>query len=142
MAMTDPRRIVLVDDEEMLAWSLSIRLSRVRPSWAIATSNDGESAIERVQSGPLDLLISDVRMPGMSGIDLIFAARAEDPHLPVIVMTAFRTPDVQRLHGAPFTSFLEKPFEFERLLELADEALLLRSSLSPALSPNDRRRFG
>ena len=117
------RRIVLVDDEEVLAWSLSSRLARVRPTWTVDTANDGETALERIQTRPVDLLIADVRMPGMSGTDLIVAARRDKPRLPVVVMTAFRTPDIQRIVDAPFTGFLEKPFEFERLLELVDKAL-------------------
>lgn len=123
MTMAGPRKIVLVDDEEVLAWSLSNRLARVRPSWEIHTANTGEAALARIQSGPTDLLVADVRMPGMSGIDLIVAARGEHPRLPVIVMTAFQTPDIQRISGAPYTGFLEKPFEFDRLLELVEEAL-------------------
>jgi len=119
----DTRRIVLVDDEEVLAWSLSTRLARVRPQFRVDTANDGDSALAKVRSAPTDLLVADVRMPGMSGIDLILAARREQPRLPVVIMTAFRTPDVQRIVNAPFTGFLEKPFEFERLLELVDEAL-------------------
>lgn len=117
------RKIILVDDEEVLAWSLSSRLARVRPNWLVDTANDGETALTRIQAAPVDLLIADVRMPGMSGTDLIVAARRDNPRLPVVVMTAFRTPDIQRIVDAPFTGFLEKPFEFDRLLELVDEAL-------------------
>jgi hypothetical protein len=62
----------------------------------------------------------------MCGIDLVVAARQDISHLPVVIMTAFQTPDIQRLAGAPYTGFLEKPFEFERLLELVDEALAPR----------------
>lgn len=120
---TDARRIVLVDDEEVLAWSLSTRLMRARPQWTVATAESGEAALSLLREAPVDLLVADVRMPGMSGIDLILTARNEIPRLPVVVMTAFRTPDVQRIVNAPFTGFLEKPFEFDRLLELVDEAL-------------------
>lgn len=126
MAGQPTRTIVLVDDEEVLAWSLSNRLARARPTWKVHTANTGEAALERIQSAPVDLLVADVRMPGMSGIDLILSARSEHPDLPVVVMTAFQTPDIQRVTGAPFTGFLEKPFEFDRLLELVDEALALQ----------------
>lgn len=123
MASPGPRRIVLVDDEEVLAWSLSNRLARVRPSLTIDTANNGEDALARLRAQPADLLVADIRMPGMSGIDLILAARGESPQLPVIVMTAFRTPEIQRIAEAPYTGFLEKPFEFDKLVELVDEAL-------------------
>ncbi|MBX3207308.1 MAG: DUF4388 domain-containing protein [Labilithrix sp.] len=127
MTMTaDSRRIVLVDDEEVLAWSLSNRLGRARPSWIVDTENTAEAALERLRKGQVDLLVADVRMPGMSGIDLILAARLEQPELSVVVMTAFQTADIQRIVGAPYTGFIEKPFEFERFLELVDESLAAR----------------
>ncbi len=135
MAIADRRRIVLVDDEEVLAWSLSNRLARAYPTWTIDTANSGNDALEKLRSAPVDLLVADVRMPGMSGIDLILAARADRPQLPVIVMTAFQTSEIQRVVGAPYTGFLEKPFEFERLLELVDDALIERpTGFSGAIS--------
>jgi CheY-like chemotaxis protein len=117
------RRIILVDDEEALAWSLTSRLSKVRTSDRIETANDGETALTLVQEGPVDLLIADIRMPGMSGIDLVLAARRLHPDLPVIVMTAFKSADITRIDAGPFTGFLEKPFEFDRLRELVEQAL-------------------
>ncbi len=123
-APTRARRIILVDDEEALAWSLASRLVKARPLDRIETANDGETALVRVQEAPVDLLIADIRMPGMSGIDLILAARGLYPELPVIVMTAFRSSDVTRLGTGPFTGFLEKPFEFDRLRDLVEEALV------------------
>lgn len=117
------RRVLLVDDEEALVWSLASRLARVRPQFRFSTANDGTSALARLQESPADLLVADIRMPGMSGIDLVLAARRSRPNLPVIVMTAFTSADVQRRSSGPFTGFLEKPFEFERLLELVDRAL-------------------
>lgn len=117
------RRIILVDDEEALAWSLSSRLAKARPQDRIETANDGDAALALVTAGPLDLLIADIRMPGMSGIDLVLSARRIYPELPVVVMTAFKSADITRLDVGPFTGFLEKPFEFDRLRELVDDAL-------------------
>ncbi len=135
--MTAPhkaRRIILVDDEEALAWSLASRLVKARPGDRIETANDGETALVRVQEGPVDILIADVRMPGMSGIDLILAARRLYPELPVIVMTAFKSADVTRLGAGPFTGFLEKPFEFDRLRDLVEQALAPQVGFSGAIS--------
>ena len=119
----DSRRIVLVDDEEALAWSLGSRLAKARSADRIETANDGESALVRIRQSHVDLLIADVRMPGMSGIDLVLTARGIYPELPVIVMTAFKSADITRLGAGPFTALLEKPFEFDRLRELVEEAL-------------------
>ena len=120
---TSSRRILLVDDEEALVWSLASRLAKVRPHHKFATALDGTTALAMMQEEPADLLVADIRMPGMSGIDLVLAARRTKPELPVVVMTAFTSTDVHRLTSGPFMGFLEKPFEFERLLELVDNAL-------------------
>ncbi|HEX3769403.1 MAG TPA: response regulator [Polyangiaceae bacterium] len=120
---SDKRRVLIVDDEEALAWSLSTRLGKVRPRYAVDTANDGDTALAKLREKPADLLVADVRMPGMSGIDLVLAALRLKMDLPVIVMTAFKTPDVQRLTDMSAIQFLEKPFEFERFLSLVDRSL-------------------
>jgi CheY-like chemotaxis protein len=122
-AGSDKRRVLIVDDEEALAWSLSTRLGKVRPRYAVDTANDGDTALAKLRERSADLLVADVRMPGMSGIDLVLAALRLKMDLPVIVMTAFKTPDVQRLTDMSVIQFLEKPFEFERFLSLVDRAL-------------------
>lgn len=96
---------------------------KARPADRIETAHDGESGLARLHAEPADLLIADVRMPGMSGIDLVLSARQLYPDLPVIVMTAFKSSDIGRLENGPFTALLEKPFEFERLRELVEHAL-------------------
>ena len=117
-----PRRVVLVDDEEALAWSLASRLAKIRPHIQVVTAHEGNAALALMQPG-VDLLVADIRMPGISGIDLVLTARQTRPDLAVIVMTAFPSADAHRLYPGPFTGFLEKPFEFDRLLELVDKAL-------------------
>jgi len=122
------RRIVLVDDEEALAWSLSSRIARAYPTYRVETANDGEAALKLIGDSSIDLLIADIRMPGMSGIDLVLAVRNRLPKLPVIVMTAFKSVDITSIHAGPFTGFLEKPFEFDLLREQIDQALIPKSS--------------
>lgn len=118
------RRIVLVDDEEALVWSLASRLTKIRPRDKFEVANDGGSALAFFSKEPVDLLVADIRMPGMSGIDLVIALRREFPELPAILMTAFKSPDeIERVVPGPFTGLLEKPFEFDQLLELVDHAL-------------------
>jgi CheY-like chemotaxis protein len=116
------RRVLVVDDEESLAWALSNRLAKVRPHFSVDTAHDGETALVKLHDAPADLLVADIRMPGMSGIDLVLAAQQLNPKLRVIVMTAFKTTDVDRLTAASTIHFLEKPFEFERFLSVVDAA--------------------
>lgn len=116
-------RVLLVDDEEALVWSLSSRLGKARPTYRIDTAHDGATALAKIQTQPIDLLVADIRMPGMSGIELVIEARKLDARLPVIMMTAFKTPDAMHLASAAATSFLDKPFEFDRFLSVVDGAL-------------------
>jgi CheY-like chemotaxis protein/predicted regulator of Ras-like GTPase activity (Roadblock/LC7/MglB family) len=122
----EPQHLLLVDDEEALVWSLSNRITKLRPHYQVATANDGVAALELIEAAPrtIDLLITDITMPGMSGLELIVAARRAHPRLPVIVITAYPTPDVRQevaLRGS--IEYLEKPFEFDRFLAIVDEVL-------------------
>ncbi len=99
------------------------RLLKARPGDHVEAVNDGESALAILREYGVDVLIADIRMPGMSGIELVLKARSIYPDLPVIVMTAFQSADVERLNGSAFTGFLEKPFEFEILRAMVEEAL-------------------
>src|SRR5258706_3234989 len=73
-ANREKRRVLIVDDEEALAWSLSTRLEKIRPRFEVETANDGATALAKLRMQPADLLVADVRMPAMSGIDLALAA--------------------------------------------------------------------
>ncbi|MFO0762340.1 MAG: response regulator [Byssovorax sp.] len=118
--------IVLVDDEESLVWSLSNRITKLRPRYQIKAANDGEAALRLIEASPraIDLLITDITMPGMSGLELIVAARRVSPRLPVIVITAYSTPDVRReVAQRGSIEYLEKPFDFERFLSVVDDVL-------------------
>lgn len=128
------RRVLLVDDEESLVWSLGSRLGKCRPQYSVVTANEGESALIELGREAVDLLVVDVRMPGMSGIDLVLAARSITPDLPVVVMTAFKTVDVNRIVGGTCTNFLEKPFEFDVFLDLVDRSLTPSRGFSGAIS--------
>jgi CheY-like chemotaxis protein/predicted regulator of Ras-like GTPase activity (Roadblock/LC7/MglB family) len=119
---SEKRRLLIVDDEEALAWSLSTRLGKVRPHYEVDTAHDGAAALAKLRAQPADLLVADVRMPGMSGIDLVLAALRLNRDLPVIVMTAFKTADVERLTDNSAIQFLEKPFEFDHFVNVVDRS--------------------
>lgn len=124
MSQREPtRRILLVDDEAALAWSLSSRLARARPHYLVDTAEDGESALLKLHDHEVDLLVADVRMPGMSGIELIMEAWKLDSDLKVIVMTAFKSPEVDQLIAGSAIRYIEKPFEFDYFMALVDDAL-------------------
>jgi DNA-binding NtrC family response regulator len=125
-------RVVMVDDEEDLVWSTARRLRRDRPDLDAVGFADPQAALAELRRQPPDLLITDVRMPGMTGLELMMAARASVPELPVVVITAYGGPEVLaevRRRGA--VDYLEKPFTFAALTACIDR-LLARRQGQPA----------
>ncbi len=113
-------KVLIVDDEEDILWGLSEELTR--NGIEVDTSSNGQEAFEKIKENDYDFLITDIRMPGMSGSELLLKSRNLRPDLKVIVMTAYGSDELKQevlSHGA--ISYLEKPFDFEQLLELIKE---------------------
>ena len=94
-AANDKRRVLRVDDEESLVWSLAKRLGAIRSRCEFLTANDGTTALATLRASKVDLLVTDVRMPGMGGIDLV-PRRSGRPDF-VVLMTAFKSVGSQRV---------------------------------------------
>ncbi len=86
-APTSQPRILLVDDEPSIRQLLSYRLKR--EGFDVVLAENGREAIARLQAGGIDLLVSDIRMPDMSGIEVLRAARELDPDVLGIMITAY-----------------------------------------------------
>jgi DNA-binding NtrC family response regulator len=109
-------RILVVDDEEGIREVVVDSLERIE-GCEVVEEADPLLALDRVQAEPFDLLITDIRMPGMSGVELLRAAREHDPQLPVLLITGYPTVEtaVEALRlGA--VDYLTKPFLPEDLL--------------------------
>lgn len=126
-------RLLLVDDDVTLAAMLQEFLEL--QGFLVATVHDGESALERIQAAPPDLLILDVMLPGMSGFEVLQRLRV-NYDLPVVMLTA-RGAESDRISGllGGADDYLPKPFN---PLELAAriQAVLKRSRGSEARSPD------
>ena len=113
-------KVLIVDDEEDILWGLSGELSR--QGLEVMTASKGTEALDLLKKGKVDFLITDIRMPDISGVELLLKARELHPELKVIVMTAYGSEDIKNevmRKGA--ISYLEKPFDFEQLLNLLKE---------------------
>jgi CheY-like chemotaxis protein len=129
------KRVLMVDDEEDVVWSTARQVARERPDLDFQALTDPEEALAQVRKAPPDLLVTDIRMPRMSGLELIVAARSAAPALPVIVVTAYGTPEVRaEVQRAQHVDYIEKPFTFQTLLAAVDQALARNSGFSGAIS--------
>ena len=83
------KRILVVDDDESLRWVTQAQLQQ--SGYNVAAAADAASALELIRNLPPDLVITDLKMPGLSGLDLLKGIRAEYPEIIVIMVTAFGT---------------------------------------------------
>jgi two-component system response regulator PilR (NtrC family) len=115
-------KLLIVDDELGMRQFLTHLLQR--EGHIVRVAGNGNEAMALLREEPADVLLSDVRMPDMGGIDLLKAARALLPNIEVIMMTAFANVDTAReafLLGA--FDFVQKPFDNELLKETVARAL-------------------
>jgi DNA-binding NtrC family response regulator len=80
-------KILVVDDEQSMTQFLGIVLRK--EGYQVATVNNGKDALERVKADNVDVVITDIKMPGMDGIQLLNGIKKHDPSLPVVIMTAY-----------------------------------------------------
>ena len=114
--------ILIVDDDPRLRQSFDKLLTA--EGHAVRTAPDGETALKMVQENSPDMVIMDIRMPGLNGIETFKAMQRIDPKLPVIIMTAFGTTEtaIEATKLGAF-DYVLKPFEIPDILALIDKAL-------------------
>src|SRR5438309_5417427 len=120
--MAEPATLLVADDDPGLRESLERTLTR--EGYRVVLASDGRAALERVQAGGVDLIVTDLRMPGLTGLELLRAAKAIMPDVDVILLTAFGTVEeaVKAMQDGAY-DFLTKPFRREQLIKLVDKAL-------------------
>src|SRR5580692_6628238 len=116
-------RILVADDQEMMRDSLAATLAR--DGHEVIAAGDGPSAVSRLSAGGrFDLLITDLKMPKMTGIELLTEAKRLRPDLPVVLMTAFATVNtaVEAMKLGAY-DYIQKPFDGEEIKLLVDRTL-------------------
>ncbi|MBU0966179.1 MAG: sigma-54 dependent transcriptional regulator [Proteobacteria bacterium] len=114
--------ILVVDDELSMREFLKILLEK--EGYQAVTASDGEKALKAIQTQDFDLVISDIRMPGMGGLELLDSAKKVSPDLPFIMITAFASPEdaVQAMkHGA--YDYITKPFKLSEIKAIITSAI-------------------
>jgi DNA-binding NtrC family response regulator len=117
--MDDVKKMMIVDDEETLTYSLYQSFILARNNYEIITAASGEEASQKLEDSKFDLVITDISMPGMSGLELLTLIKARYPDTEVIVMTAYGSDDKKDdaiKRGARY--YIEKPFEIKEIKQL------------------------
>jgi DNA-binding NtrC family response regulator len=115
-------RILVVDDQDMMRDSLAATL--VREGHEVIAATDGAGAVSRLNGGRFDLMITDLKMPKMTGIELLAEAKKLRPEMPVVLMTAFATVQtaVEAMKLGAY-DYIQKPFDGEEIKHLVDRTL-------------------
>jgi two-component system, sensor histidine kinase and response regulator len=117
-----PARVLLIDDDRAGLDALSEALRSRLDDATVDTACDSHAALDLLREWEYNVVISDIRMPGMDGLALLNQVRERWPDVPVIVMTAMGwSPEAQALYDGAF-AFLEKPIDVERLISLIQAA--------------------
>ena len=123
LTKADKHRVLLVDDDDLMRDSVGRTL--IRGGFDIVACSSGAQALRRLsEPGRYDLLLTDLKMPGMTGIELLAEAQKVRPALPTVLMTAFasvKTAVMAMQKGAH--DYIQKPFEREDLLRVASRTI-------------------
>jgi signal transduction histidine kinase len=128
-----PARVLIADDDPTMC-AVCARAVGIAGHSSVTAVEAGAAIAALREQGPFDLLLADVQMPGMSGLELAQLAREIDPAIAVVIMTGHTS--METLHGAArrgVADYLSKPFEIEELQSVVDQALHKRHLLQDRL---------
>lgn len=118
------RTVLVVDDEELFLRALEQGFATTLPGVRVLTAPDGRRALGRIESEPIDVVVTDLSMPEMDGFELVVRIRRDFPAVRVIVVTAFGTSPIEdELRRLGIAEFLEKPLDFHSLASAVEAAL-------------------
>jgi predicted regulator of Ras-like GTPase activity (Roadblock/LC7/MglB family)/DNA-binding response OmpR family regulator len=118
------KRVLVVDDEEDMLWMLQRNLNKGMENVEILAAKSGEEALALLSDRSVDLVITDINMPGMSGLDLLVEINNQFPGTGVIIMTAYPSNAYENkamMSGS--LRFIEKPFDIKEVRAIVEEVL-------------------
>jgi len=119
MALRDQYRVLVVEDDPDIRRILQLFLTE--RDFTVTTADRASTALDLMSQVPVDLILSDVRMPGMSGIELLHHIKEHDPDVQLVLMTAYSSvKDAVEAIQAGATDYIEKPIDFRRLERILD----------------------
>jgi DNA-binding response OmpR family regulator len=135
------RRLLLVEDDATLRQALTFNLTR--EGYEVSTAADGETGLEAARSERLDLVLLDVMLPGMSGVEVLRVLRRDGVTTPVIILSA-KGDEIDRVVGLKIGAddYVAKPFSRPELLARIEAVLRRQRRESDAPERRDRLEFG
>lgn len=124
-----PPVLLVVDDDADIVLSISAVLRRYMRRAQVVTASSADEALAAVEKQRVDVVLSDFRMPGRNGLDLVTRLRARDPRVVLLMMTAYPTLSlqVQGLKDAGIDGFFSKPFEARQMVDKIEGLLLAKA---------------
>ncbi len=123
------KKVLIVDDEEDMLWMLQRNLDSGIPNIETFAAQSGNEALDILNNNEINLVITDINMPGMSGLELLTEVSSKWPDTKVIIMTAYPSNAFEnkaRKEGA--VQFVEKPFDIQDMRKIVEEALQTKSN--------------
>jgi len=134
------KSVLIVDDEEKVVFFLRESLEELGRDFTIGTAKSAEEALEKIETHPYDLVISDLRMPGIDGLQLLERVKERHPKTRFVLMTAYGSDEVEaRAHSLDVFDYITKPFHVSDLLDVARNALTDLPETARGLSLSDNR---
>ncbi len=118
-----PEKLLIVDDEPDMLRLLSMIIKANTP-YEFVTTNNPTEALELARKGGFDVLLTDLKMPGLDGIELLNAVRSFDEEIPIIIITAYATAEsaAEAMDKNAF-DFITKPFRKEQIIFTIEKAI-------------------
>jgi len=129
--MSERKKVWIVDDDKSIRWVLEKALQKTDVE--IQSFANPEDVLKKIRNEEPDVIISDIRMPGMDGITLLEKVKQQSPSVPVIIMTAYSDLDraVSAFQGGAF-EYLSKPFDVDEVVSLVKRAITHKQNDSVA----------
>jgi CheY-like chemotaxis protein len=119
--MSALRKVLVVDDDPVVGKSFDRALSG--KGYAVITASNGQEALSKLDAEDYDVVFTDIKMPGMSGLEMAERVKERRPWLPVVIVTGYGSPDNEaRAEAAGVSGFLRKPLSPEMIEGSAQKA--------------------
>lgn len=126
------RTVLVIDDEDNMRWVLDRALSKA--GYEVLTASGGEEGLDLFALNPVDLVLVDLKMPGMDGLAVLRELRRQTAYVPILLFTAYATvPTAVEAMQVGATDYLRKPFDLEDVLAKVNFYLARQADQKPAV---------